>query len=264
MKDVVESYENYKEEHRLTTNKARRIEFITSVRAIDEVITPNAKILDCGAGTGQYSLYYAKRGFDVTALDITPRHVDIMRREISENNIDMKAILGNATDLSEFEDNTFDVVMCMGPYYHLPDVGLRMKCLDECLRVLKNRGLLVLAYISRYFVFNYVALSNKEFLTSELSRKLMETGELRSSDPDCFWTDCYFSTPNEVEKDMANRNMEVIDHLAVDGLAPILREKVDNLTEEEYKVWCDSHYLMCREPSILGASNHGLMITRKE
>lgn len=30
---VVESYENYREEERLSTNNARRIEFITTVRA---------------------------------------------------------------------------------------------------------------------------------------------------------------------------------------------------------------------------------------
>ena len=38
MNYVVESYENYKEENRLTTNNARRIEFITTTRVLDEII----------------------------------------------------------------------------------------------------------------------------------------------------------------------------------------------------------------------------------
>ena len=52
MNYVVDSYENYKEENRLTTNNARRIEFVTTTRVLDEIIGTNSKILDCAAGTG--------------------------------------------------------------------------------------------------------------------------------------------------------------------------------------------------------------------
>ena len=51
---VVESYENYKEEDRLSSNNARRIEFLTTARVFDELITDKKKILDCAAGTGRY------------------------------------------------------------------------------------------------------------------------------------------------------------------------------------------------------------------
>ena len=44
MNYVVESYENYKEEDRLTTNNARKIEFITTTRVLDEVIDAESKI----------------------------------------------------------------------------------------------------------------------------------------------------------------------------------------------------------------------------
>lgn len=57
MNYVVESYENYKEEDRLTTNNARKIEFITTTRVLDEVIDAESKILDCAAGTGVYAFW---------------------------------------------------------------------------------------------------------------------------------------------------------------------------------------------------------------
>jgi hypothetical protein len=50
MNYVVDSYENYKEENRLTTNNARRIEFVTTTRVLDEIIHDKSKILDCAAG----------------------------------------------------------------------------------------------------------------------------------------------------------------------------------------------------------------------
>ena len=55
MNYVVESYENYREEDRLTTNNARKIEFITTTRILNEILGENLKILDCAAGTGIYS-----------------------------------------------------------------------------------------------------------------------------------------------------------------------------------------------------------------
>ena len=46
MNYVVDSYENYKEENRLTTNNARRIEFVTTTRVLDEIIGTNSKLLE--------------------------------------------------------------------------------------------------------------------------------------------------------------------------------------------------------------------------
>ena len=78
MNYVVDSYENYKEENSLTTNNARKIEFVTTTRVLDEIIHDKSKILDCVAGTGIYSFWLADKGHEVTATDITPRHIEIM------------------------------------------------------------------------------------------------------------------------------------------------------------------------------------------
>ena len=43
MNYVVDSYENYKEENRLTTNNARKIEFITTTRVLGEIIKQRVK-----------------------------------------------------------------------------------------------------------------------------------------------------------------------------------------------------------------------------
>lgn len=89
MNYVVDSYENYKEENRLTTNNARRIEFVTTTRVLDEIIVTNSKILDCAAGTGIYAFWFADKGHDVTATDITPRHIDIINRTLTNKNYHM-------------------------------------------------------------------------------------------------------------------------------------------------------------------------------
>lgn len=261
--NVVESYESNNEEFRLNTLQSKRIEFITNTRVLDSILPYNSKILDCGAGTGAYSFYFKNKGHEVTALDITPRHIEYINKETSSRGIKINSMVGNATNLCAFQDKSFDVVLNMGSLYHLPDKELRTKSINESYRVLKDGGILVLAYISRFAVFEYVATSNAQYLNRDLATKIINTGELRSSDKDCFWTDCYFATPSEMVEEVETRNMKMIDHIASDGISPILREKVDRLSEEEFKIWCEHHYNICREPSILGTSNHGLLIAKK-
>ena len=234
MNYVVDSYENYKEENRLTTNNARKIEFVTTTRVLDEIIGTNSKILDCAAGTGIYAFWFADKGHDVTA-----------------------------TDMSCFADDSFDIVLNMGPFYHLITEEQREKCMKECLRVLRKGGLLVTAYIPRYYVFQYIATSNEKYLDEHLAKQLIETGVLKHDDEKCFWTDTYYSSKEEMESIYQRYRLKIVDHFAQDGLAPLLSQKVDKWDENQFKTWCDYHYSVCREQSVLGASNHVIIIGRK-
>ena len=132
MNYVVESYENYREEDRLTTNNARKIEFITTTRILNEILGENLKILDCAAGTGIYSFYLADRGHNVTATDITPRHIEMINNKLKSKSYKMDTAVLDATDMSIFPDNSFDVVLNMGPFYHLTDENQRSVFLNPC------------------------------------------------------------------------------------------------------------------------------------
>ena len=260
---VVESYENYKEEDRLSTNNARRIEFLTTVRVLDELITDKKKILDCAAGTGIYAFYFADKGHEVTATDITPRHVEVIKKIAQNKPYEIDTRVLDATDMSVFADESFDVVLNMGPFYHLVNESDRNKCFQESLRVLKKGGLLVTAYIPRYYVFQHVAMKNEYFLDEKLAKQLTSTGVLPHDDEKCFWTDTYYSTDEEMENLYHSYGLEVIEHFAQDGATPHFSNKVDNWNEEQFKIWCDYHYSICRQKSLLGASNHVMIIGRK-
>lgn len=213
---------------------ARRIEFVTTIRVFDDIISTRSKILDCAAGTGIYAFWFADKGHDVTA-----------------------------TDMSCFADDSFDVVLNMGPFYHLIAEKQREKCVKECLRVLRKGGLLVTAYIPRYYIFQYIAMNNENYLDDRLAKQLIETGVLRHDDKKCFWTDTYYSSKNEMESIYQRHGLEIVDHFAQDGLTPLLSQKVDKWNEKQFRIWCDYHYRVCREQSVLGASNHVVIIGRK-
>ena len=71
-----------------------------------------------GAGTGAYSLYYAKQGYDVTAIELVEENITKLKQGIEET-MNIQVHQGNAVDLSMFGDETFDITLVLGPMYHL-------------------------------------------------------------------------------------------------------------------------------------------------
>jgi len=260
---IVDSYEKAHEENRLASNNARRIEFITTTRIMDQIIKEKSTVLDCAAGTGIYAFYLAEQGHQVTATDITPRHIEYINDRLQEKEYQMNTAVLDATDMSMFADESFDVVLNMGPFYHLLTEEQRKKCLAESLRVLKKGGLLFTAYIPRYYVFQYVAMSDSKYLDAGLAKQIIQTGILRHNDEKCFWTDTYYATKEEMEQMYREHQLEIVDHFAQDGMTPAFAAKVDKWDEEQFKIWCDYHYSVCREASLLGAGNHVMIVGRK-
>lgn len=263
MNNVVVSYENSKEEKRLTSNHARRIEFVTTVHVFDELLKGKRKVLDCAAGTGIYAFYLAEKGYDVTATDITPRHVAYMKQVIKEKNYNVKTAVMDAVDMSRFEDETFDVVLNMGPFYHLMEEEQRQKCLHESIRVLKKGGLLLTAYIPRFYLYQFAAFMNAEYLDEKFYEQIIDTGVLHAEDEKCFWTDTYYASMEEMERLYRQNELLLVDHFAQDGLAPLMKDIVDQWSEEQFQIWCDYHYKVCREKSTLGVSNHVMIVGKK-
>lgn len=265
MNNIVNFYDGYDEESRLTTNNSRKVEFIITTTILDQHIEGSNKILELGAGTGVYSFYYAEKGNQVVASDITPKHVDIINQKLVErkDSIKLSAKVLDATDLSSYEDESFDVVLCLGPMYHLINENDRGKCIKESMRVLKKRGILAVSYINKHFVLSSVMSSDKKFLTNQFADKILNTGVIKEGEKECFWTDAFFTTPLEMEVFIKKFNTKIIDHVGTDGVSPLLKDFVDNMTDEEYSTWL--HYILssCREKSILGISNHGLLICKK-
>lgn len=97
------------------------------------------KVLDAGAGTGRVTLKLYNAGADVTALDISPEMLQILEGKQSK----IETVVGDMEEMP-FEDETFDMVFCSLAIVHLKNIT---PFLDECYRVLKDDGKLVLVNI---------------------------------------------------------------------------------------------------------------------
>lgn len=109
-------------------------------------IDPNWKVLDVGTGPGRFGALFAGRGCQVIGIDLNPDMLemanDTARGLGLEGQFEVKT--GNAEDLSEFADSSFDVVCCMELFDHLPDLHT---ALAEMRRVLKPDGHFLYTYV---------------------------------------------------------------------------------------------------------------------
>lgn len=262
MTNVTRYYERIDEGSRFARN-SRKIEFLTTNYILEGHLPPHSKILDVGAGTGVYSFHYLERHHEVAAVDVTPKHVEAIKEKCRREGLHLETYLENAVDLSRFEDGTFDVVMCFGPMYHLTDSADRDRCLQECLRVLKKGGLLAIAYINKYSSIPMLATRDRRFIRDSVIDKVIHAGVTVEGDEDCFWTDAFFTSPEEMEALLSRYGVTSVDHAGTDGISHTIHEHIDGLGPEQFESWMKYHFQTCRERSILGMSTHGLYVCRK-
>jgi SAM-dependent methyltransferase len=81
-------------------------------REIERHLEGAKTILDIGGATGAFSIPLAKRRFHVTHLDLSPEMLGIAR-EKGRDVPGIEFLEGNASDLKQFSDRSFDLVLNM-------------------------------------------------------------------------------------------------------------------------------------------------------
>lgn len=137
----------------------------------------------------------------------------------------------------------------------MTDAIQRSKSIEESTRVLKKEGIYAVAYVNRYSnIIKFREMFTNDF---ELLDDYIETGS--HSKNKVF----YCSTPELIEEEVGKSGLKILYHLATDGMKFVISVVVNELTNEKFKRWMEFHLRTCEDKSILGSSEHGLIIARK-
>lgn len=156
--EIVNSfYKEIDEDTRLVRSRQGQLEYITTMEYIHRFAQRGAKILEIGAGTGRYSIHLAKEGYEVTAVELVEHNLAVLQKNSSDLK-NLQAFQGDALSLSRFENEKFDITLVFGPMYHLYDKQDVHKALDEAIRVTKDNGVILVAFLSIYAILfdNYL------------------------------------------------------------------------------------------------------------
>ena len=247
---VQEIYRRKPEEGRIESTNAGRVEFLTTVRYIEKYLTPGERILDVGAGTGAYSLYFARKGYRVSALELADTNIAAFRAKLNgEETIDL--VQGNALDLSRYESASFDVVLLFGPLYHLHSEEDQLQCITEAKRVCKPDGKIFFAFISNDMVILTMQQLHSDYLLSGDYDK--ETFQLEDFP-------FVFHTVSHCRQLLEKSGVQICHEVASDGASELLKDLVNSMDEATYRQYLRYHFYICEKPEFLGMSNHLLFV----
>ena len=94
------------------------------------------KLLDLGCGLGEGSVFFAMKGAEVTASDLSPKMCNLTERVARLHGVQVNTLVASATNLSKIPENSFDIVYGANMLHHV-DIA---KCMAEVYRVLKPGG----------------------------------------------------------------------------------------------------------------------------
>jgi predicted kinase len=108
-------------------------------------------VLDVGGGTGHYATWLAARGYTVHLVGPVPLHLELARaRSAAQAHAPLASIVQGDARRLEWQPNTVDAMLLLGPLYHLIAVADRLECLREAWRVLRPESRLIAVLSSRF------------------------------------------------------------------------------------------------------------------
>lgn len=252
---VKDYYNNFKEDERFSAPH-RKVEFITTTNYIEKFAKKGCKIVELGAGTGAYSIYLAKKGYKVDAVEMSEHNLEVLK----VNGEDVKNLTirqGDAVELGIYTDELFDVTLSLGPMYHIFNEKDMKSAISEAVRITKPGGTIIFSYLTNDSVFtrymvqkgnikDYKKLCDAEFNFKPLQEEI------------------FYSTNVKDFEEMVNKeDVTKIMSVSADGLSPLLAEQIDKFNEEEFGAYLAYHLARCEREELFGYSSHMLYICKK-
>ena len=137
----------------------------------DSYLSPGMEVLDIGVGGGRTTAYLAARASRYVGVDYSAEMIQICRQKFPE----LEFEVADAADLCSYPDASFDaIVIAFNGIDYLIPKDRRLRCLQECSRILRGRGVLVFSSHNPRSVFVRPAW-NRSRLSSFAAKLVPET-----------------------------------------------------------------------------------------
>lgn len=171
--------------------------------------------------------------------------------------------MADARNLGEMAEKGFDVVLLMGPLYHLILEVDRKAALKEAFDRLREGSIIFSSFISRFGIMGDLMKDHPGWIEDqEEVRSVLERGK----SPDDFPRGGFRSYFAQISEIAPLHEAIGFETLKVAGIEPVISaddESYNKLRGEQRQLWLDLFYEISSEKSIVGASRHLLYIGRK-
>ena len=255
--NLITYYNKFNEDKRLT-HRHGIVEFNTTIKYVLDILKTldNPKIIDVGAGTGKYSIYLNDLGYDVTEVELVKHNLMTLKSK----NKDIKSYLGNATNLSKFSDNSFDMVLLFGPLYHLITTEEKLKALKEAKRIVKNGGYILISYYMNEYAIITHGFKDNNILSAIKNNEVDNSFHITPKKTDLY-SMVRLEDINYLKDEL---NLTRVKILSQDGPSDYIRKVINKMDDETFNIYLKYHLSTCERRELLGASSHVLDILKKD
>jgi S-adenosylmethionine-dependent methyltransferase len=243
-----------------------QLEYDVTWRYMTRYLPPAGSILEIGAGTGRYTLALCRRGYSVTAVDLSAALLERCQRRLAAEGMDRQArlIVADGRDLNAVPGSAFDAVMLMGPLYHLVLEEDRRQALRQATDRLRSGGLLFSAFLSRLGILGDLMKRMPEWIEDgEVVRSLIERGR-RPDDLPRGGFRGYFAHISEIRPLHEALGMQAVTLAGVDPAISADDASYNRLHGPQRDLWLELLFEISSDKTTVGASRHLLYIGRKD
>lgn len=259
-------YSRVEEGKRLRQTPNGVLERIRTWDLLERWLPPQGVAYDIGGAAGVHATWLTDRGYAVELFDPVPDHVG-QASELAHADGPVPRFGVEVSDARNIPrgDESADVILLLGPLYHLVESTERTRALLEAHRLLKPGGHLVAAGISR---FSWLMdayrqdLHDNAAIQTSIAYSLQTGSSNADPTPGAFWA--YFHRPHELTDEIASSGFNNVSTVGVEGFAWMLPNLATILgTSTTTNALLDQLRAIENESSIVGASAHLLSHARK-
>ncbi len=262
--DIAALYDHGVEDEDLRLEK-HQLEYDLTWRYMTRHLPPAGSILEIGAGTGKYTQALCRRGYSVTAVDLSAALLERckLRLEASGLQQQVQLVVADARDLQALPTTAFDAVLLMGPLYHLVFEEDRREALRQATDHLSDGGLLFSAHLSRLGVIgDFIRRTPAWIERKEEVRSLLDQGRRPDDQPRGGFRG-YFAHVSEIKPLHEAFGLQTIVLAGVEPAISADDESYNKLQTPQRDLWLDLLEEVSTDETTIGASRHLLYIGRK-
>lgn len=253
LSNIEKHYNKHPEDLRLLRRHGI-VEFETTLHHLHRFLQEGNCVYDIGAGTGRYASALMAEGYQVKAVELVRRNIEVFLKREPEADVQQ----GDARNMPFIETASADVTLLLGPLYHLIGDEEKLKALNEAKRITKPGGVIFVAYLmNEYSILSYCFDEGR--MPDLLARGVVDKkfhvqvqeGELYD-----------YVRLEDIDRLNRQAGLERVTIFSPDGAADYMRTRLNQMDDESFSLFIEYQKQISERLDLIGAGSHVVDVVR--
>lgn len=253
LSNIEKHYNKHPEDLRLLRRHGI-VEFETTMYHLHRFLTSGMQLYDIGAGTGRYTSALMAEGYEVHAVELVKRNIDVfLKREPTAN-----VVQGDARNLNFVSTASADITLLLGPLYHLIGDDEKLKALNEAKRITKPGGLIFVAYLmNEYSIISYCF--DEDRIGNLLAKGFVDENFHIQAAADELYD---YVRLEDIDRLDHKAGLERVTIFSPDGAADYMRTRLNQMSNDTFAHFIAYQKLISERKDLIGAGSHVVDVVR--